>query len=84
MLETPPAEGVSNDRISRIPKHIISSLVMPTHSTTLATENALRLPRYPENLQPIAFGESFYLNLKSQIHLSLFNRMWQKRPGKLP
>ena len=34
-------------------------------------------------LQPIAFGASFSLNLQSQSPWSLFNGTWQKRPREL-
>ena len=34
-------------------------------------------------VQPIAFGVAFTINLQSQSHWSLFNRTWQKRPREL-
>jgi len=34
-------------------------------------------------VQPVVFGVSLHLNLKSQSPWSLFNRTWQKRPRKL-
>jgi len=35
------------------------------------------------NVQPIAFGVSFHLNLHSQSHWSLFNGTWQTRVREL-
>ena len=35
---------------------------------------------YGALVQPIAFGVSLNLNLRSQCHWSLFNEAWQKRP----
>ena len=36
-----------------------------------------------QDIQPIAFGVSFNLNLQSQSPWSLFNGTWQKRPSEL-
>ena len=38
---------------------------------------------YEFDVQPIAFGLQFNLNLQSQYPWSLFNRTWQKRPREL-
>jgi len=75
-LQRLPESGSSTDKL------YIENACESTHSDSAngAYENDVAVER---DVQSIAFGVSFNLNLQSQSHWLLFNGTWQKRPREL-